>query len=197
MLKEIISVLVIIFLVLAISVLFLNYNPVSEIKEKIEDIKYERSLNKTIIDDKELIIDSPEPFPYNRFREITYDGMSYEEDENSDFLVISFTDNSGYLNDKCFRLYRRTIIKDFPICDSECSNKTKGKLYCDLYDYLHNPEEGTLIGKLIVHGGGKTQKIEVLYGINDLFVSMIKENAEKRCEEEGIKGYCDLAESLK
>jgi len=189
MLKEIISVLVIIFLVLAISIFFFDYNPISKVKEKIVDIKYERSLNKTIVDNQTLIVDDPKLFPYDRFKGITLDKISYEEGKDTDFLVASFTDDSGYLNNKCFELYRMSFSGNFPICNSECSNKTTGKLYCDIYDYLHNPEKGILIGSLKAYGGGEFDTIESTNQLNEELVDMIMENAEKRCAD-GFEDYC-------
>lgn len=196
MLKEIISLLVIILLVLFITNYFFNYNPISEIKDKIEKVKYERSLNTTEVDNQILKIDNP-PFSYDRFEGITYDGMTYEEDENNDFLVIDFTDNSGYLNNKCFSLIRRTFTNNTQIC-RECSDKPKGKIYCSIYDYLNNPEKGTLIGTLYATGGGGSGGLWNLnsFTINkDILMNMIIENAEKKCKE-GIEGYCNMLEEL-
>ncbi len=170
MLKEIVSILIIIFLVLVISVLFFGYNPITEIKEKVNQIKYESNLNKTVIDNQTLKIDNPTYFAHDRFRDISY-FISYEEDINTDLIVVNFTDDSGYLNNKCYRITQRTMKEDKTICN-KCNNKTKGNINCDIQSY----EGGALLGSFYVTGGELAPYSMGLDNLLKLISDYIEEN---------------------
>ena len=183
MIEKIFYTLGAILILLIILASFFNYNPISEIKEKVNEIKYDASLEKVIIDEEELIVDNPKTFYFDRFDGIEYQGIVYEEDENTDFIVASFEDNSGYLNNKCLRINQMIISsasRDKVLCNV-CSNKTKGKLYCSVYNYT----EGIMLGSFYANGGGHTFPIESLESIE----GMIIDYAEGKCNE-GFEDYC-------
>lgn len=160
-------------------------------KQKISAMSYDvkKDSNIVFIDENPLKIANP-PFPYDRFYNISRGGIAYEEDVNNDFLVINFTDNSGYLNDKCFKLRLINLQRSRTICEI-CSNQTKVKLYCDMKDLFQNPEKGILMGIFYAVGGGLTKELDSVE-ITEILQKMIRENAQKRCSE-GILEYCTLA----
>lgn len=122
-------------------------------KDSINSLTYnqEDDPNIVFVDETPLKIADPEPFAFDRFKEITYT-IKYEEDEDSDFIVANFNDESGYLNNKCYRVVHRTAQKDKTLCE-ECSNKTSGEIYCSIYDLTKMEGKGVLLGSFYATGG--------------------------------------------
>lgn len=118
-----ISVLI---LVIAMFIFSYIFNPLvrSQVHTKISEIKGKVSdTSASNIDDKELKLKTENSSStYDRFNDITY-SIAYEENETDDFIVINFKDNSGYLNDKCYRIIQRTNQNDKTLCE-ECNNKS-------------------------------------------------------------------------
>ena len=186
-LRIVILSLVIIALILFICTAFFNFNPVTEIKRMVIEHRNQANINYTIIDNKTLKIDNP-PFAFDRFNNIFYNGFRYEENETTDFIVINFTDNSGYLNDKHFQLELVGMIEDKIICEVG-TNKTAGELYCDIYNYIQNSEQGRLMLIFYATGGGQYKPLDSTE-INKQLADMIIKNAENKCSE-GYTNYCN------
>jgi len=138
--------------VIFIGVFFIFVNPsvVGETYEKTKDsidrLSYDVSEDENIIfiNNISLKLANPEPFGFNRFNDISY-SISYVEDEDTYFIVADFKDESGYLNNKCYRVIHRTALKDTELCE-ECSNNTADKIYCDIHYVTKLNSKGTLIG---------------------------------------------------
>ena len=78
--------------------------------------------------------------------EENFHSVRYEENETTDFIVVSFIENRDYLIDKCYRITHRTAIRDTLLCQ-ECSDKTSGEIYCDISGLIEIKSDGLWIGK--------------------------------------------------
>ena len=121
------------------------------------------------MDKQTLKVDNPKTFVYDRFEEIDY-SIAYEENKTTDNIVIDFIDQSEYFNNKCYRIIQRTIKNDRTLCE-ECSNKTSGKIHCDIQSY----DGGLMFGTFYVTGG-KSMKV---IGTDDVFKIVSKYIKEK------------------
>ncbi|MDO8623440.1 MAG: hypothetical protein Q7R52_04280 [archaeon] len=132
----------------------------------------EKDPNIVFIDDKPLKIANPELFTYRRFDGISYT-ISYQEDENTDFIVAFFTDNSGYLNNKYYRVIYRTNVNDFELC-KEHSNKTKGDMYCSISGMKNQTKGGILLGSFYADNGDTFFSVGSDMKINEMIINYWK-----------------------
>lgn len=129
-----------------------------DVKESIgvNEKNLEEDPNIVFIEDKPLKIADPETFTFDRFNDISY-SIRYVENETTDFIVVDFKDDSGYLNDKYYRVTHRTSRKDTTLCD-ESSNKTSGEIYCDIHGIIELGS-GSLIGNFHAKYNGHSKVI--------------------------------------
>jgi len=122
-------------------------------KESIEEATYNPKNDENIIfvDDAPLKIESPN-IAYLRYSGISHTIYFEGDGEYSNFLVINFTDTSGYHNKKCYRILRHTITGS-DVIFNECSEKLSGEFRCDVQEVDNS---GILMGSLYatpVNGG--------------------------------------------
>lgn len=164
-------------------------------KEKVEVVTYNPQNDPNIVFMEgiplKINVLGESPNEYDRFKNISKSGVDYVEDENSDFLVVNFTDNSGYLNNKCMRVFVLTARANNDICDI-CSNKTNPSLHCDIKSMLQEPRNGILMLVTYVRNPNSfTTKNLDNEDITKRLAELIGENAQRKCDA-GISGYCSL-----
>jgi len=169
-LKATIRILVIIALILFICVAFFGFNPVTDTINKIKASNKAANERKIVVDGVTLRVDSPE-FTYDRFNGITYSASVEDLDETA-YVVADFQDDSGYINWKCYKVIQNTPANSKTLCD-ECSNKTSGKIYCNIKDY----DGGQMIGAMSVSWEGHSAAVGN-DDINNLIKAYVKEPNE-------------------